>query len=330
MAARPAGGEHHGYTRQRAAEKDKQQRDSRVLRACIERDPTDAYSHFKLLELARFWRDPAAGRAQATEVLRGLEEGKLRLEGQAFGGELVALVARALHPAEPERALEVIGRWSDRCALSPALWLARGELRELSGDVEGARSDFQRCLGATDPTAQLVTTRPLLGLARLALAAGELAQASQLAAEALQGAPRDREALLLGLSLSLGRGKDEALAFAEASGPPADLLVDAVGASGRAWLSAGRVEEAGDLLLAFATRAPVLGIGSLVCDLLLGRNSELDLELDQESADEALVGWIQVLQAAPSPQLQARFWAAAPAILPVFPWLAQLLEDPVP
>ena len=87
----------------------------------------------------------------------------------------------------------------------------------------------------------------------------------------------------------------------------------------------GDLEGAAAVMGAFLDVVPVAGIGLLVCDLLLGRDSDLELDLDQEQADAALRSWIMALRMAPGHGLLRRFIERAPALLPIFPWLAREL-----
>ena len=155
--------EHLGYVRSRAVARDKKRRDMDLLMRCLERDPGDLYSWFKLLELARFWDDRPLWGEAAAQALRALDgAGPLALAGQPFGGELVALIADGLHADHPTAALGVIAAWADLVDPSAALFLRRGELRELAGQGDAAAADFHRCLELAPGTAdvQLVTVRP--------------------------------------------------------------------------------------------------------------------------------------------------------------------------
>ncbi len=317
---------HHGYSRDRAAERNKRERDQRMLRSCIEQDSGDLYSRFKLLELARFWSDPDLGGEVAAELLDGLAAARVDLRGRSYGGELLVEAARTRHPGCPSDALGVVERHADRCDGSPALWLGRAELRELTGDLDAAREDFERCLGATDATPQRVTTRPLLGLARLDLAVGDVPSALERIDRALGWSPRDPEALLAGLALRLTDDVAGAVEFAERRDVPASLCAEGVVSAARGRLAQGRVEAAAALMQQFVARAPALGIGVLVCDLIRARDSELELDLEQHEADEALLDWVRTLHTLPDVSLLQRFVAASPAIVPIFPWLAELLE----
>lgn len=320
--------EHLGYTRDRAAARDKLARDRRLLGLAIAEDGSDLYSRFKLLELGRFWGDDELSAEAAAEVLEGLETGRLNLERDPHGGELAAMLASALHPDEPAEALTLLDRWAERCEGSAALWLARGELRELVGTPLAAAEDFERCLSAEDATLQRTTTRPLLGLARLALAAGDGASAADRVDEALAGAPKDPEALLAGLALAIQTDVPTAEDFLRDHDVPPGLVGEAVVGVGKGRLLDNRAEDARTLLTAFLPVAPVAGIGVLVCDLLLGDDSDLELDLEQHEADDALLGWVSALTS--SPELLHRFVEVAPALVPAFPWLVELLEDEAP
>lgn len=316
--------EHLGYVRDRAASKDKKARDSRLLQAALASSPLDHYSRFKLLELGRFWRDPDLGREAAGDLVIQLRGG-VELRGRHFGGELLSLAAQALHPGDPSAALAFLERWRSRVDGSAALWLARAELREATGDVEGARIDYERCLAAEDPTIQRVTVRPMLGLSRLDLQAGRLDEGRRKIDQALDFAPHDPEAQLAGLSLRLMQGVEPARDFVDARSPDPRLVAEAVTGAGKRRLMRGDVEGAAALLGAFLDVAPAAGIGVLVCDLLLGRDSDLELELEQEEADAALRGWIMALRMMPTDLLLRSFLAVAPALFPAFPWLEREL-----
>ena len=208
---------HLGYVRDRAAAKKKKERDVGILKATLAREPGDLYAWLKLLEQARFWADAdllaAAG--------RGAEDALARAPAAAlhapWAGELVALCASAAG-ADPAGALRWLAGFEGRVPPSAAFLLRRGELREVTGDAAGARTDFEGCLALAGNTgfAQLAGVRPRLGLARLALAAGDMDGAARETALGLADAPLDPEALLLGALLAQTRGgAAELAAFAE-------------------------------------------------------------------------------------------------------------------
>ena len=203
---------------------------------------------------------------------------------------------------------------------SPAFLLARAELLERAGRPDAARADFERCLELADATLQRTTTRPLLGLARLALLGGNVPEALSTIDEALRHSPRDPEGLLSALALR----REDAEAFGEYAGRhlalhgPTDELA-------RALVQVGAVGAADEVLRGRLDVDPSAGIGVLVCDLLRARSSELQLELTQEQADRALRSWVTTVRGAMEPVLMERLRAVAPAVASAFPWLVEEL-----
>ncbi len=350
--------EHLGYVRDHAAARGKKERDVRILRAVLEREPDDLYSWLKLMEQARFWDDrhllSEASQAAAAAVERASAAGLSRLH---FAGELLALAADGLH-ARPDAALAWLDRFAGRIPPSAHFHLRRAELRELLGDAAGARAELERCLALEGETGhvQLATVRPRLALARLALGEGDAAAALRHAGAALARAPRDPEGLLLAASIHRALGGPEALRrFADerravsgdveeidaALGEAALLAGDAATAvhslaraagdppSGphavllaRARLAAGDVDGARALALELASGLPSAGLGLLLCDLAQGRDSALELDLDLAEAERSLRAWLGPVLAARPPAVLAGLRRNAGAASALFPWLA--------
>ncbi len=63
----------------------------------------------------------------------------------------------------------------------------------------------------------------------------------------------------------------------------------------------------------------------LVCDLLAGRDSDLTLDIDDETAHRELRSWVDLLRGAAPPALLECFRRAAPAVTEFFPWLPRYL-----
>jgi hypothetical protein len=191
--------------RERAQARNKKQRDSELLWRSVGEDENDFYSWFKLMELARFWNDPLLGGQAAAGCLAALDRaGPGALAGQAYGGELLVLIAAGLHRDDLEPSVALLARWEPGLEPSAALHLRAGELAELRKRPDEAARRFQRCLDLADRTAdvQLATVRPLMGLARLALSRpGGLDLAWDFTRQALAFNPRDREALLAALAI---------------------------------------------------------------------------------------------------------------------------------
>jgi len=355
--------EHLGYVRAHAASRNKKARDTELLMRCLEHDRNDIYSWFKLLELARFWGDRALWSEAATSVSGVLEvAGPMALVGKPFGGELIALCADGLFPVHDiASALRFINKWVGVVDPSAALFLRRGELRELAGEIAAAAADFARCRELAEVTSdlQLATVRPLMGLARLALATGDNNGAWRRVDMALQCGPRDAEALLLALLLCRARGGDAAVqdfvtAHAAAYGDSAELheaLGEAALVGGRArvavnelrraagepplgrvglrlaqaHLAVGEIDVARRLAADLASTLPEAALGVLVCDLLSGRDSDLTLDIDDETAHRELRSWVDLLRGAAPPALLECFRRAAPAVTEFFPWLPRYL-----
>ena len=197
--------DHLGYSRGVATARDKRNRDVRILQRCVEADPNDVYSWFKILEQARFWRDVLLLEQHTPAALQALSRmPAVSLRRAHYVGEMLTLLAEGLHAQAPAAALHFMEPWEKGIAPSAAYFLRRGELRELLGHFEPAAQDFRRCLmlRPVTPNLQLAGTRPLLGLARLAIARNQMADALECIQVALQENPRDPEALLSLMMLS--------------------------------------------------------------------------------------------------------------------------------
>lgn len=309
---------HLGYLRERAADKDKKTRDRDLLERAIAEEPDDLYVRFKLLELARFWGDDVLlmEAADATWSALGAREAlRQELRGAPWGGELLALIATGRFHDLGAR-LDFLMAEGGAVTPSPAFLLARAELLERAGRSDEAVADFERCMALADGTIQRRTTRPLLGLARLALARGQIAEAMTSIDAALHHTPRDPEGLLSALALR----RDDPAAFGDFA---ADHLErhGATDELARALLQVGAIGAAEEVLRARLPVDPAAGIGILVCDLLRARSSDLELELTQEQADLALRTWVTTVKGALEPVLLDRLRAVAPAVAGAFPWL---------
>ncbi len=319
--------QHVGYLKDRASEKAKLDRDRGILEQLISEDPSDTYSRFKLLELARFWGEQELGVSASQSALTALRDGSLSIEDSHVGGELIVTLARFLAPQDAESALSLYDEFEATTLPSAAWHFGRGALREQVGKLEEAEADFRACLAAEDPLLQMVTTRPLMGLARLRLAQADLPGAMGLVDQALEHSPSDAEALLAALSFRLedpaavgefleGRAWTPAVAAA---------LESAVEMSAISFLRKGLVLEAHARLAQYVGLKSSLGLGMLACDLILGRSSDLDLDISLEDANRSLRRWLVHLMGIGRPELVAAFAQNAPSVLGTFPWLRETL-----
>ena len=197
---------HLGYARGHAQSRGKKERDVGLIQATLSAAPDHIYLHFKLLEQARFWDDPALWRASAPAA----QAAYLRVAHLAHGpwlGEMLVMVAEGLHPNDPQAALATLDALAAAGAgldESPALACKRGDLLELMGRLSESAQAFEHALVATGPVVnqQLALTRPRMGLVRLAIAAGDLVQARAQLAVVLEHEPSDPEAVFVSNFLS--------------------------------------------------------------------------------------------------------------------------------
>jgi tetratricopeptide (TPR) repeat protein len=347
--------------RAHAAARDKKARDLALLERVLAAHPRDLYSHFKRLEQARFWGDRGLWWRAAGDAVAAVRAAPERLAEAHFGGELVALVADGLHRGAPREALAFLDVWAGRVRPSAAFHLRRGELNEQLGRPEAAAVEFERCRALEGQThnLQLATVRPLLGLARLALARGDVTSALERVEEALALAPRDPEALLAAVTLQRARGGSSAVAaFAavhavahgdsdelhEAVGEGAllagdlplalEALVHAAGKppSGRAGLrlavarlASGDAAEARALARSLLPDLPEAALVELLADLAEGRDSDLSVELEPDEADRALRSMVAALAPSATPAVRAALFRGAPELVQLFPWLPAAL-----
>ncbi len=355
--------EHLGYVRERAAAKDKKARDLTILERCLAADPADFYSHLKRLELARYWRDGALWTASARAAADELGVAPADALAHApWGGELVALVAEALFRPDSAVGLLYLSDWEARVPQSAALLHRRALCHEARGELDKAGAAFEACQATRSLTGdvQLSTVRPLLGRARLALMRGDAAQALRLSMDAVEHAPRDPEALMataallrqqggpkaldtweaqhraqidpcperdwaLGeAALALGDRAQAAQAFRRAAGvPPAGPAALRLA---QCWLAEGRLEDVDRLCRSLVADEPEAGLGVLVCDLIHGKDTALELELTADAANVALKQWLDAVFAAGNPRWIQALAANAIAIYALFPWLEAYLR----
>jgi glycosyltransferase involved in cell wall biosynthesis len=193
---------------ERPLSRHKKERDLRMLEALVAEDEVDYFSWFKMLELCRFWDDETLAHSKARACLIELvRSGPRSLEMAPYGGELIAIAVTAYARDDLKTAGRLMDLWAPGLRPSAAFHLRRGEIAEQLGEAVQARKAFQRCLhlreASGDP--QLMSVRPLMGLARLALATGDLSDAAGLIQEALGCDPRDPEALAASSAIAQAR-----------------------------------------------------------------------------------------------------------------------------
>ncbi len=318
--------EHLGYVREVAAARDKKQRDLTLLQRLVADDPDDLYSWYKILELARFWDDEDLARTTAPAVAPILDRAAPEdLGRRLWSGDLAVLVAASLYQ-DPADALAWLDDRRDRVHPSAAWHLARGHWLEALGKLAEADEAFTVCAAACEePGATAAAVRPLLGRARLAVAAGDLAKAHALAREAAADAPRDAEALLAAVTFSrLTGGAEGVTAFVadhrhRVPGADDDLA--------RALLAGGEPAAAMNVLNDLVATEPTSALGLLTCSLATGEGVELQVDLEQEAADAALRGWLRVLWGSRRADLMNAVADNVGSVVEAFPWLPDFLQE---
>jgi glycosyltransferase involved in cell wall biosynthesis len=197
-----------GYGRERAVARRKKERDLRLLEASVAEDQVDYFSWFKMLELCRLWDDETLAHSKARACLIELaRSGPGSLQMAPYGGDLIAIAVTAYAGEDLKTAARLMDLWAPGLRPSAAFHLRRGEIAEQLGEAVQARKAFQRCLHIRDASGdpQLTSVRPLMGLARLALATGDLTDAASLTQEALGFNPSNPEALAASSAIAQAR-----------------------------------------------------------------------------------------------------------------------------
>jgi len=230
------------------------------------------------------------------------------------------LTAQGLHD-DPCAELAWLERWRERAGRSPEYRLRRGVLLEAGGRPAEAAAEYAACLELPPAhLAQNVTVRPRLGLCRLAAAAGDLADALDHAERALDHNPRDPEGLLAAVSFARAGGSLPAFLTRHRArrGESVELA--------QVLLACGEIDATRDTARRLCARRPEAALGVLVCNLIAGRDSDLDVALGQPEADAALTRWLTALRQSRRDDLMLAFARNASAVTGVFPWLPGWLE----
>ena len=156
-------------------------------------------------------------------------------------------------------------------------------------------------------------------LCRLEIAAGNLAAAWPHAQQALQTNPADREALMGAVTFAPA-GEDWSAPHAAAHPGALIPLTETL-------VLTGKAEQARELLERHGTGAAEDMLGQLTLALATGRDVELELDVDQETADRIFRHWVGLLWQGRQPHLLANFADNCGVVLEVFPWLPDFLQE---
>ena len=113
-------------------------------------------------------------------------------------------------------------------------------------------------------------------------------------------------------------------ALSRAAGTPARAAAAVKLAQAR--LACGDVAGARSLAASLMAELPVAALGVVVCDLIAGRDLDLDVDLEPAAADSALRSWIDVLWRSRRLDLMGSFADRCEALAGVFPWLPEHLR----
>lgn len=188
---------HIGYRASEMQARGKKLRDSRLLKLAIKDDPRDLYSHYKLLELYRFWGDAAKAKPVAHACLRTVRRGGA-IAPSHIAGDLVEMIRAAIFAETPDRGLEFLRTMAPLAGHTGHYHLALGGVLEgLARPAEAAEA-YREVLRRVqnDPSRRLLETRALAALARLCIASGDLGGAKAHAEAAARVSPEDPEVRL--------------------------------------------------------------------------------------------------------------------------------------
>lgn len=188
---------HVGYLPMSMQSRDKQARDEKLLLLALSDDSDDLYSRYKLLELYRYWERPERAVPVAEECSRLLGRG-VAITPAHVAGDLVSMIALALHPSDPQARLRYLHSVEAGAGQCGHYHLALATAFEDMGAVNRAAEHFAQALAvaAGDPAATQIRTRAHMGLARLAMATGQMVAALAQADAAFALSPDDEEVKL--------------------------------------------------------------------------------------------------------------------------------------
>jgi len=185
---------HLGYDRAHAQARGKKVRDTSIIEAVLASDPDDLYLHYKLMEQARFWGDPALAARAAPAAMSAFDRAPDSALGH-WAGELAVMMVDGLTAGRPQEAVAALEALWQRVPDSPAVAYRMGELLESMNQWAAAAAAFEKAMKAPGPliNTQMRTVRPLMGLVRIGLATQNMDAAIGHLKSARELDPRDSE-----------------------------------------------------------------------------------------------------------------------------------------
>lgn len=318
--------QHLGYLRETVVSRDKKTRDLELLRRSLETHPRDFYCWFKIMEIGRFWGDDILWEETATSTAALLEtateQEKSDLLQRPFSGEMAALVAQQLDGSDEER-LNWLEASKSFASPTNAWHLRRGLFFENLGRMDEATSAFQTCLANQLDVSS--TVRPLLGLCRLALVQQKMEEAADFVQQACEHGPVDSEALLAAVTI---------LPLTDAENQPRNFVnghlkrhPQAALDLARALVPTGNLEMVAEILEPLMEKNSDAALGFLLCSLVLDKELDLQLDVDQQKADMLFQNWIHLLWKSRQTVVMSAFADGCGAVLEIFPWLPDFLNE---
>jgi glycosyltransferase involved in cell wall biosynthesis len=324
--------EHLGYITHVAAAKDKLSRDQSLLEQILSENPKDIYSHFKLLELARYWDEKNLWHQSAIAanlVLSDMEYSAI--EAFHYNHELLCLIGLGLFPNQPEESLKYIRHWTKDIPVSVHSKYCMGYLLEEMGEHKQSALEYRECLrlsSSRDP--QLTNVRPLMGICRLALMKGDFLRAYRSTLSALSFSQSDDEVLVVGRMLSrraLNKGEWEStLSIMKIIAQSNHELKDVI-LLGQAVLLGGDVNKTKMILTAVQSNSIEVSIGMIVCQLCCGEECVVDINTSSETAIESLKEWVDVVLRSHNGLLTKGFLENGGVLLSAFPWMESHIQN---
>lgn len=324
--------EHLGYITHVAAAKNKLRRDHTLLEQILSETPEDIYSHFKLLELARYWDEKKLWHDSAKAanlVLLNIEYSVIK--AFHYNHELLCLIGLGLFPNHPEKSLKYIRKWTTDIPVSVHSKYWMGYLLEEMGEHEQSALEYRGCLRLSSPRdPQLNTVRPLMGICRLALTSGDFSRAYRSTLSALSFTQSDDEVLVVGRMLSrhaLNKGDWETTfsimkIIAQSKHEAKDVVL-----LGQAVLLSGDVNKTKIILGAIQSDIDAVSIGMMVCQLCCGEACVLTINPSSDTASDCLKEWVDVVFRSHNGLLTKRFLENAVVLISHFPWLENYIQD---
>lgn len=325
--------DHIGYLDEIADQQGKKQRDRQLLEALLKEEPRDLYSHFKLLELARYWNDMSLWNSATQNAFENLDfSADSDWKMFHYAHEMAVLLVQPLGLQNPRMAIQrltaLLKPLSEPSALSQ---YHLGFLFEQDLEVDEAERRYKSCLrlqSLREPAYSNV--RPLMGLCRLAIERKDYGRAVRCVQTSFGFSLHDPELRFISqqlaqLALQLGESDwvIEMLRPVEAANA---LLESDRLALAQAHVIDGDAHQALTYLSLDLNSSP-LGFSHLICQLCLGIDLPVPVNISQVEADRLLKNWIDIIMRSRNGLITQQFLSNATVLFSNFDWLEKELNE---